>query len=93
MVIIQKFKHCEVIQDDPGRYRIMSMNNICLFEHASPVAAMEYAEWFDHHHFSVAGALKPDPFARRRERLCYDCAEDHGEFYCTMNCGYPETNG
>lgn len=30
-----------------------------------------------------------DPFRRRRDEttMCNDCIEDHGKFYCTMNCG------
>ena len=30
-----------------------------------------------------------DPYYRRRDEttMCGDCIEDHGAFYCTMNCG------
>ena len=30
-----------------------------------------------------------DPYFRQRDEttMCADCIEDHGQFYCTMNCG------
>lgn len=40
---------CSVIQTAYGEtlvYRVMSKNNICLFEGGSPVKAVEYADWF-----------------------------------------------
>lgn len=61
MTTIQDFSRCEVIQDAPGRYRVMSKNNICLFEHASPVKAVEYAEWFERHYIAMPKVLQPSP--------------------------------
>lgn len=42
---IATFTNCQVIQDTDS-YRVMSANNICLFQSANIVKAYEYAEWF-----------------------------------------------
>jgi hypothetical protein len=46
---IYQTARCSVIQTAYGEtlvYRVMSNNNICLFEGASAVKAVEYADWF-----------------------------------------------
>ncbi len=48
---------CAVIQSAYGQtlvYRVMSSNNICLLESASPVNAVEYADWFTAKHTKEA---------------------------------------
>ncbi len=50
MTKIAEYAKCEVVQEWNAKhgvnvYRVMSKNNVCLFE-GTAVKAMEYADWF-----------------------------------------------
>ena len=50
MIEIKKFNRSTIFQDFANGqtfYVVLSTNRICLFSSYSPVAAMDYAEWFD----------------------------------------------